>query len=111
MDDSIEKVINHDEAHELALLNQKSSNIARCYIALRQQVEELRKEIKAEKLIWFTEKDQMQTNFDQCKIAAEHWKARAEAAQKETSTLKEYISQRAFDNKVNEARPKMRKGV
>ncbi len=32
---SDERIINHDEAHHLALLKQDESNLARCYLQMR----------------------------------------------------------------------------
>ena len=43
-----------------------------------RRFEVLEKELKATKLAHAVEKDIMQTNFDQCKTAAEHWKKVAE---------------------------------
>jgi hypothetical protein len=46
-------------------------------------IDNLKKELKAIKLAHAVEKDIMQTNFDQCKTAAEYWKKKCEALEKE----------------------------
>ncbi|MFA5408320.1 MAG: hypothetical protein WC343_06060 [Bacilli bacterium] len=45
---------------------------------LCKQLDDKDKELRAVKLAHAVEKDIMQTNFDQCKSAAEYWKDRAE---------------------------------
>lgn len=56
---------------------------------LGKQLDEKEKELKAVRLAHAVEKDIMQTNFDQCKSAAEYWKKQAEGLMAENTKLKE----------------------
>ena len=56
-----------------------------CVPVLRREIEQL----KTDKLIWLTEKEQMTDNFQKCKQAAEYWKGQAEQLKSDKRELVE----------------------
>lgn len=52
------------------------------------ELEKIKRELKAERLMRLIEKDMMEDNFTMCREAAFFWKGKAEALEKENGVLK-----------------------
>jgi predicted nucleic acid-binding Zn-ribbon protein len=70
----------------------KKELLENAYASEVGKVVNLEKELKAERQIWSTEKEQMTDNFNQCKTAAEHWKKKAEDLTEQNNILRRKVS-------------------
>jgi hypothetical protein len=78
LEEGVNAVIKSDDLGFLSKLA-----ITNAWNELLRRFEALEKELKATKLAHAVEKQIMQDNFDKCKTAAEYWKKKCEALEKE----------------------------